>query len=81
MAADELLLEQAWRREEAVLRLYRWIRPAWSLGRTQAYEGSVDETFCRSKGIDIVRRPTGGWALLHDREVGGAQQSLTVSGQ
>ena len=69
MAADELLLEQAWRREEAVLRLYRWIRPAWSLGRTQAYEGSVDETFCRSKGIDIVRRPTGGWALLHDREL------------
>ena len=46
------------------LRLYRWRRPALSLGRFQD-EADVDAGACARLGVDVVRRPTGGRALLH----------------
>lgn len=46
------------------LRLYTWARPALSLGRFQP-EGDVDEAACAEAGVEVVRRPTGGRALLH----------------
>jgi lipoate-protein ligase A len=46
------------------LRLYRWDPPALSLGRFQP-ETDVDERACERAGVDVVRRPTGGRALLH----------------
>lgn len=44
------------------LRLYGWDRPSVSLGRFQRI-GDIDEAYC--EGIPVVRRPTGGRAILH----------------
>lgn len=52
-----------------VLRLYSWNPPALSLGRLQKEENVVDLEACQRLGIDVVRRPTGGRAVLHDREL------------
>ncbi len=52
-----------------VLRFYRWQRPTVSLGVHQQPETVVDPTRCRRFGVDIVRRPTGGGAVLHDAEI------------
>lgn len=53
---------------DAVLRLYGWTRPTLSLGRNEpASAYPVDEL--RASGVDVVRRPTGGRAVLHDREL------------
>jgi len=70
MAADEAMLELA-RRSEAppTLRLYGWSRPTLSLGRHQDPRAGIDHDFRGRRGIDLVRRPTGGRAVLHDREV------------
>lgn len=45
-------------------RFYSWNPPAVSLGYGQRPE-EIDEEACRKKSIDIVRRPTGGRAVLH----------------
>ena len=47
-----------------VLRVYRWVPAAVSLGRFQA-EGDVDLDACARLGVEVVRRPTGGKGLLH----------------
>jgi lipoate-protein ligase A len=69
MAVDEHLLNQAAGSSRTFLRFYRWARPTASLGYGQDAEKVVDVEFCRSRGIDIVRRMTGGKLVLHDREV------------
>lgn len=51
------------------LRLYRWAPPALSIGRFQDPSKIADLAACRRLGIDLVRRPTGGRALLHDQEL------------
>ncbi len=50
------------------LRVYGWKPYAISLGFNQRRH-DVDETKCRDAGIDIVRRPTGGRAILHADEL------------
>ena len=69
MAVDEALLE-ACASDPAgfvpVLRLYAFEPPCLSLGRFQP-AGEVDREACRRLGIDVVRRPSGGRAVLHDR--------------
>lgn len=70
MALDDALLHAV--AEEAshpILRLYRWQPPALSLGYAQSARTGVDLPACREAGIDVVRRPTGGRAVLHDHEV------------
>ncbi len=69
MAVDEALAEAV----EAgasppVLRLYRWSPPCLSLGASQPYE-AADAGFCARRGADVVRRPTGGRAVLHQHEL------------
>jgi lipoate-protein ligase A len=51
------------------LRFYAWSPPTLSLGYAQAIETAIDLAWCRAHGIDVVRRPTGGRAVLHDQEV------------
>lgn len=71
MAVDEELLAEIERAEEprTVVRFYSWIRPTISLGRNQKIEKAVDLDFCRKEGLDVVHRPTGGRAVLHDDEL------------
>jgi lipoate-protein ligase A len=70
MALDEALLESvAAGRSLPVLRLYGWSPPTVTLGYFQRVESAVNLEACRSLGFDVVRRITGGRAVLHDREV------------
>ena len=67
MAVDHALLERAARTDEAVLRLYAWERPTLSLGVHE--KARLAPETASAHGVDVVRRPTGGRALLHHREV------------
>lgn len=70
MAMDEKLLAEAVKGSAApVLRFYTWDPPAVSLGRFQDEATSVDLAACRKHGIDVVRRVTGGRAVLHRHEL------------
>jgi lipoate-protein ligase A len=50
------------------LRFYGWSPPCLSLGRNQPLD-NVDWEACRAGGVDVVRRPTGGRAILHVDEL------------
>ncbi|MCX7643558.1 MAG: lipoate--protein ligase family protein, partial [Armatimonadetes bacterium] len=78
MAIDEaMLLAHAAGLTPPTLRLYRWQPPAVSLGRLQPF-GAINETACRQLGFDIVRRPSGGGAVLHQHEI---TYSVVVNGK
>ena len=69
MARDMAMLEAVSEGESPpTLRLYGWQPPCLSLGRHQGTE-AADLVFCRAQGVDVVRRPTGGRALLHHLEI------------
>lgn len=68
MALDEALLDAvAADPSAAVVRTYAWATPTLSLGYFQEFADA--EADPRWRGAPIVRRPTGGGALWHDREV------------
>ena len=69
MAMDHALMERARRTGQKVLRVYSWSVPTLSLGRHQTARGRIDADVARCLGVSLVRRPTGGRALLHHREV------------
>ena len=69
MALDEILLHRAAASGEAVLRVYAWSGPTLSLGRNQPAREEYDAAALRENGVAVVRRLTGGRAVLHDREV------------
>lgn len=69
MALDEALLARARRTGEMVLRVYTWSQPTLSLGRNQTARGVFDGPAARALGVRVVRRLTGGRALLHHREI------------
>lgn len=52
----------------AKLRLYRWNPYCISLGANQSFE-DIDLNKTRCKQIDVVKRPTGGRAILHSEEL------------
>jgi lipoate-protein ligase A len=69
MARDETLLAaHAGGATPPTLRLYRWRPACLSLGRFQR-AGAIDRAACARAGVAIVRRPSGGRALLHDAEL------------
>jgi lipoate-protein ligase A len=67
MAVDEALVEAVAEDQKPTLRIYRWERPTLSLGYFQSY--SERESHPPSLGADVVRRLSGGGAILHDREL------------
>jgi lipoate-protein ligase A len=69
MAIDAHLLSLAESLGGVVFRLYRMTPPAVTIGMHQRWGRVVDETTCRTRGWDWVRRPTGGGALLHKEEI------------
>lgn len=68
MAIDRALLESVKAGGRPSLRFYRWSPPCLSLGRNQPASPALGEAAAR-RGIDVVRRPTGGAAVLHDHEL------------
>ncbi len=69
MATDSALMAHARRTGLATFRVYAWDRPTLSLGRHERARDRFDPARITARGIGIVRRPTGGRALLHHREV------------
>lgn len=69
MAMDVALMARAARTGEAVLRVYTWATPVLSFGRNQTALGWYDPGRLAAMQIGAVRRPTGGRAILHHREV------------
>lgn len=70
MAIDEAILEaHAAGQVPPTLRFYGWNPPAVSIGYFQRLQGEVDLDTCRRLGIEAVRRPTGGRAVLHEDEL------------
>jgi len=68
MALDEALLARARGRPEFVMRVYAWAEPTLSIGRNQRAIG-VYGGASNSRQVPLVRRLTGGRAVLHHREV------------
>lgn len=69
MAIDQSIADLYPAQAQPTLRLYRWSPGCLSLGIAQRLARDVDQAACAALGIDIVRRPTGGRAILHDQEV------------
>jgi lipoate-protein ligase A len=89
MAVDESLYRSALSGESiATVRLYGFHPPTVSHGYRQLVEDVVDPLACLRHGVEWVRRPTGGRALLHRYEltysvaspVAGPLQGLSVRG-
>ena len=69
MAVDEAILESAGQGLVLpTLRLYAWQPACLSLGYAQS-AGDVDFSALQTNGWDLVRRPTGGRAILHSDEL------------
>jgi lipoate-protein ligase A len=69
MAVDEAILEHIGRGQALpTLRLYAWEPACLSLGYAQPY-ADVDEARLKERGWEVVRRPTGGRAILHTDEL------------
>ena len=70
MAVDRAILAACEAGEvPPTLRLYSWKRPTLTVGYAQDFAKEIDVDRCRKLGIQVVRRPTGGRALLHNHEV------------
>ena len=64
MAVDEALLESVLKWKQPVLRFYSWSEPAATFGYFQKYKDVERMTTLRP----LIRRPTGGGLVLHDRD-------------
>lgn len=67
MAVDEALLESASRFKRCTLRFYQWEEPTLSLGYFQPL--AQRQSHPHSQTCAVVRRSTGGGAILHDMEL------------
>ena len=67
MAADELLAAEAVRRDRPLVRIYGWREPTVSLGGFQRLGDA--QAFPGIAGLPIVRRPSGGGAIIHGSDV------------
>jgi lipoyl(octanoyl) transferase len=76
MAIDEAVWRRRQRRlSPATVRFFAWAPPTVSLGYGQPLDRHVSVEACRSLGVGLVRRPTGGSAIYHD----GPERELTYS--
>jgi len=67
MATDEVLADEAIRHDGLVMRLYSWASPAVSLGAFQAIaQAEAAEAIA---GLPLVRRPSGGGAIVHGSDL------------
>lgn len=68
MARDASFLQEHRPQDDPILRLYRWEPAAVTLGYNQDIS-SFDVPAIENAGYDLVRRPTGGRAILHADEL------------
>jgi lipoyl(octanoyl) transferase len=69
MALDEAISTEVRRGSSSpTLRLYGWERPSLSLGCFQR-SSDISRDYCKAQTIPVVRRPTGGRAILHGDEL------------
>ena len=68
MALDEALMERSAATNEWICRVYAWSEPTISFGRNQSALRDYDRDRVEAR-LHAVRRPTGGRAILHHREV------------
>jgi len=73
MSVDAAILAAFRTNDRPTLRFYRWSQPTLSLGYFQSIQDRAMHP--ESQGLDLVRRATGGGAIVHDREL---TYSLTV---
>ncbi len=66
MSMDAALLQLAAERDQSVVRIYQWSEPTVSLGYFQGSGHAVESPF---PGLPVVRRLSGGGAILHDQEI------------
>ncbi|MGC9976944.1 MAG: biotin/lipoate A/B protein ligase family protein [Syntrophales bacterium] len=70
MAIDEAIFRENQRTyAPPTLRFYSWFPPSVSLGYFQSTCKEVNVEACRRYSVDIVRRPTGGKAVLHENDL------------
>jgi lipoate-protein ligase A len=85
MAVDEAVLEHSRRAESLpTLRLYAWDPACLSLGHSQPF-ADVDKARLKAHGWEVVRRATGGRAILHTDEltysvIGSAEDPVLAGG-
>lgn len=84
MGIDQALLQlYASGESPPTLRFYQWNPPGISLGRLQRRPG-FDADACQRLGFDVVRRPTGGRAVLHQSDltysiIAGTQDGIPIT--
>lgn len=64
----DVFLAENFKQGNALLRLYRWNPYCISLGANQSF-ADIDLSKTRYHQIDVVKRPTGGRAILHSQEL------------
>lgn len=69
MVRDEALLERVLAGEGPFIRVYGWAKPTLSLGYFQRLEEVAEVGAAERLGVDVVRRFTGGGAILHHHEL------------
>ncbi len=67
MAIDEILLNQVVSGESPnILRFYKWTPSTATIGLHQSLNAEIDLNTARSNNVDVIRRITGGGAVLHE---------------
>ena len=69
MAIDHSLARLAAATGQAIVRVYGWTPATVSFGRNQRALGIYRPELIAGEGCGVVRRPTGGRSILHDREL------------
>jgi lipoate-protein ligase A len=68
MALDEAIMERVREGSAPTIRFYTWTPSAVSIGYFQGFNLEIDDQACLTRGIDVVRRTTGGGAVYHDSD-------------
>tara|TARA_B100000700_G_scaffold298210_1_gene363859 strand:+ start:297 stop:1121 length:825 start_codon:yes stop_codon:yes gene_type:complete len=69
MAADQFLLESFIYNSKPVFRIYEWETPTISIGRNEVLDQGINLLECENLGIPVIRRITGGQAVLHGFDI------------
>lgn len=69
MARDEYLFNLCHQKKIGILRIYFWIKPTFSIGKSQKIKKVLNVEYVKKKKFAFVRRPTGGKTVFHNDEI------------